>query len=508
MSSESNPNHTNTVNNGYSERNVSVVKHTRDLSLSVSRPSSRTSVRAHSPSLSIDDPVAIRNQMSTLKHDIRHKQAQLNSLENIIRTVPRPYSSDLLLDNFTPSASMSTSPPPSSFPNSLSSAAKMKRRSSYDILQNIAGPESSLPLPKRESINFEDDSIREGIPMSFGVGSTSPTLQKRASSPTRSLSRIPVAAVGNARALAEEGNTSTPQLQRNLSISKLPPIDLDASSATLHPPSPSPNARRASIGHGGTTKVLADLQLGVINARTALENTKAQLRLSQRTVAQLTRQTEDLKEGRERLRLENEGLNNVVARKERLLQEVLERARKAEAEAMSLKTQLKTETTTTKKAMREMEAALNESTALSQKCEREYITLRDSIKGLVESFKTDTDRLRDEMRHREEKWRSEAEGVGKKYRLLLEKIKGAEEERTDVKKLFEEEKRLNKEVEQAWLEDIQKVKGEVERNNRETEEATDTAKTLAAELARLRRLMQSAGRTSFTHKDESDHPPP
>ena len=73
---------------------------------------------------------------------------------------------------------------------------------------------------------------------------------------------------------------------------------------------------------GGTTKVLADLQTGVINARNALENTKAQLRLSQRSVAQLTRQTEDLKEVRERLRLENEGLNNVVSRKERLLQEV------------------------------------------------------------------------------------------------------------------------------------------------------------------------------------------
>lgn len=68
--------------------------------------------------------------------------------------------------------------------------------------------------------------------------------------------------------------------------------------------------------------MLADLQTGVMNARNALENTKGQLRLSQRTVATLTRQTEDLKEGRERLRLENEGLNNVVARKERLLQEV------------------------------------------------------------------------------------------------------------------------------------------------------------------------------------------
>ena len=132
---------------------------------------------------------------------------------------------------------------------------------------------------------------------------------------------LPTMLTGNARALAEEGTTSTSPMQRNLSISNLPPIDVDASTATLQPPSPSPNSRRTSL-HGGTTRVLADLQLGVINARTALENTKAQLRLSQRSVAQLTRQTEDLKEGRERLRLENEGLNNVVARKERLLQEV------------------------------------------------------------------------------------------------------------------------------------------------------------------------------------------
>jgi chromosome segregation ATPase len=84
-------------------------------------------------------------------------------------------------------------------------------------------------------------------------------------------------------------------------------------------------SKRLTLTPGGTTKVLADLQTGVANARSALENTKQQLRLSQRTVGSLTRQTEDLKEGRERLRLENEGLNNVVARKERLLQEVWSR---------------------------------------------------------------------------------------------------------------------------------------------------------------------------------------
>ncbi|KIL69096.1 hypothetical protein M378DRAFT_7828 [Amanita muscaria Koide BX008] len=482
------------------ERNLSSLKHHREASLS--RPSSRGSFRAHSPSYSLDDPVSIRTQMSTIKHDIRQKQAQLNSLETIIRTVPRPYSTELLLDNYTTPASMSTTPPPpSSFP--VSKATKMQRRSSYDVLQGIAGPDSSLPLPKREGANLEDGSIPEGIPMSFGA-STSPNHQRRPSSPTRSLSRIPVSAVGNARALAEEVNGSTPQ--RSLSYSKLSPVEVDTpSSLTLQPPSPSPNGRRTSLVNGGTTKVLADLQLGVINARTALENTKAQLRLSQRTVAQLTRQTEDLKEGRERLRLENEGLNNVVARKERLLQEVLERARKAEAEAASLKAQLKTETTTSKKAVREMEAALHESTALSQKSEREYLTLRDSIKGLVESFKVDADRLREEMRRREEQWRNEAESVGKKYRLLLEKIKDAEEDRLDVKKQHEEDQKLNQGVEQHWIEEIQRMKEEVERSNKESEETAKTAKSLAAELARLRRLMQSAGRSAL---DDQNPPPP
>ena len=130
--------------------------------------------------------------------------------------------------------------------------------------------------------------------------------------------------------MAEEGQTTiksalTPHL--DLQSPESPSsVALDHNVASPPSPniplSPTPNRRISVIGTGNTTKVLADLQAGVISARTALENTKAQLRMSQRSVAQLTRQTEDLKDGRERLRLENEGLNNVVARKERLLQEV------------------------------------------------------------------------------------------------------------------------------------------------------------------------------------------
>ncbi|KAG6896217.1 hypothetical protein C0992_009685 [Termitomyces sp. T32_za158] len=365
-----------------------------------------------------------------------------------------------------------TSPPSSFNLTETPSATKVKRRTSFDVLQGIAGPDSSLPLPKRDGIG--ENGIQEGVPLSFGVGVAAPLSYKRTPSPTRTLSRIPVASVGNARALTDEGQT--PQ---RLTLSKsLQSSDADSSQAFISPglTAPASPNRRASLTPSGTTKVLADLQTGVTNARNALENTKAHLRVSQRTVAQLTRQTEDLKEARERLRLENEGLNNVVARKERLLQEVLERARKAEAEAANLKGQLKTEVTTAKKSVQEMKAALSESTALSQKSEREYITLRDSIKGLVESWKADTERLREEMQRREDKVRAEAESVGRKYKKLLEEVQAAEAGRAEVKKYQELDKKTSREVEQVWQDEITRLKEEVENSNRETEDASALAK--------------------------------
>ncbi|KAJ2913070.1 hypothetical protein MD484_g7342, partial [Candolleomyces efflorescens] len=299
---------------------------------------------------------------------------------------------------------------------------------------------------------------------------------------------MPMSFTGNARALADEGQGL---VTRSPATAKLSPLDpsADISSATL--PSPS---KRLSFTPGNTTKVLADLQTGVVNARNALEHTKSQLRLSQRTVSQLTRQVEDLKESRERLRLENEGLNNVVARKERLLQEVLERARKAEAEATTLKQQLKVETTTSKKSLKEMETALTESTALSSKSEREYITLRDSMKGLIEAWKHDTDRLRDEITKRDSRWKAEAEKVGRQYRELVEEIKKTEEGKEKLRLLREEDERKGKDVETHWFAEIQKMREQLEENEKKTEASVKTAKTLEEELTRLRRLMRAAGR--------------
>lgn len=436
--------------------------------------------------MSLDDPVSVRHHMSTLKHTIRHQQAQLQNLGNLLQRAPRlPLTTNT---NSPPSSP----PPPDLSPSDLTPATpngKIKRRSSFDVLLSLAGPDSNLPLPRRDPGSLSQDGIREGVPMDFGAGPSSQTY-KRQPSPTRTLSRIPVSSVGNARALADDGALSTPS--RSTAASSA--TDAPPNSGTLQPPSPSLDGnRRLSLTPGGTTKVLADLQTGVINARNALENTKAQLRLSQRSVAQLTRQTEDLKEVRERLRLENEGLNNVVARKERLLQEVLERARKAETEAVALKAQLKAETTNSKKSLREMETALAESTALSSKSEREYITLRDSLKGMKTAWRTDVDSLREDMHKREERLRNEVETAGRKYTKLLEESKLRKADVASVQQLREEDARTRQQVEEEFREQIDTLKEQVRSSSGASERAEKTAEHLAGELARLRRLMRSAG---------------
>lgn len=125
--------------------------------------------------------VAIRTQMSTLQHNIRHQQAQLNTLRNSILRGPRPLPPGILdSPPMTPSDFDDGPPPPSSF------TPRIQKRSSFEVLQGMAGPDSSLPLPRRDrGPSFgEENEIREGIP----TGSNS----KRTPSPTRTLSRTSI----------------------------------------------------------------------------------------------------------------------------------------------------------------------------------------------------------------------------------------------------------------------------------------------------------------------------
>lgn len=151
--------------------------------------------------------VALRQQMSNLRHSIRQQTAQLHNLESVVLRGPRPLPPGMI--NSPPSSPTDSSfhshrnsdpflpPPPLNMATSMST---MSKRNSREHLYGLAGPESSLPLPRRDPSRTRNisggglddgmDGIREGIPSSFN--STSPIhlhTPRRQESPTRSLSR-------------------------------------------------------------------------------------------------------------------------------------------------------------------------------------------------------------------------------------------------------------------------------------------------------------------------------
>lgn len=141
--------------------------------------------------------------MSNLRHSIRQQTAQLHSLESVVLRGPRPLPPGMI--NSPPSSPTESSfhshrnsdmalppPPPSSMNN-------MSKRNSREHLHGLAGPDSSLPLPRRDlsrqrsvsggGLDDGMDGIKEGIPCIFNSASVHLHTPKRQSSPTRSLSR-------------------------------------------------------------------------------------------------------------------------------------------------------------------------------------------------------------------------------------------------------------------------------------------------------------------------------
>ncbi|CAE7092419.1 unnamed protein product [Rhizoctonia solani] len=401
--------------------------------------------------------------------------------------------------------------------SATSTPIKARRRSSFDKLTAITAGESMIPVrvttPGRRpsdpalsasalaNVSIDSGAIPEGVPIEFGVASpTNGT--SRSFSPTRTLSRIPVSSVGHARTLADDGHRqqrapspTTPVGDASLhadasfrSSTLLSPMTGN-SGVTSTPTSPSPGYRRSLVG-GGTTKVLADLQAHTLQVKSVLENTKSQLRSSQRTIAQLTRQTEDLKDGRERLRIENESLNNVVSRKERLLQEAgqtADRARKAEAEVLALRSQLKDETLSSKKSMKEMQTTLSQAKAVAQRSEREYVQLRETLTGMREGWRREVESLREQMRGSQ----NEAQEALFKQATLLEILEEQKVERAKVEMLHAEYRAIQDQFTTQFRSELAAALATVERSARDCDGAGRTAKDVADELARLQRLIRA-----------------
>lgn len=110
----------------------------------------------------------------------------------------------------------------------------------------------------------------------------------------------------------------------------------------------------------------------------------------QRAVEHLSRQVGDLSDAKERARLENEGLNKILARKERMLEETLARARASESMHANLKHQINEHV----KRNKELESTTSEAVEAKGKAESEYESIRSGMGRVSDGMRKEMEDLR------------------------------------------------------------------------------------------------------------------
>ncbi|ORX37364.1 hypothetical protein BD324DRAFT_625854 [Kockovaella imperatae] len=309
------------------------------------------------------------------------------------------------------------------------------------------------------------------------------------------ISRIPRASVAHARLMHDASPGGTPAEPRPANGLSHPSHSPIASthlkspfSAQLDSPyspatsmdgrlSPHPGLKRSPLmGSVASTKVIDGLQTDLINTKGHVEKLKQEMRSNQRLIGSLTRQNEDLKETKERMRVEVEGLNNVISRKERLLQEVLERARSAESSLAEHLGHKKAMEDSTKKFINEMTAQVKEATLARGRAESDSSSLRDGIKSLKEAWARELKAVKEEMRAVEEAGRKEREEAMQKRQALVRTVKAQSGERANIQRLAAESAQQTEAANVKFQTQIAELRAELDRTARENKEANTTAR--------------------------------
>lgn len=210
------------------------------------------------------------------------------------------------------------------------------------------------------------------------------------------------------------------------------------------------------------------------------------------SLIQLHTANEDLKGTRERMRAEVDSLNNVISRKERLLQgeqpggqlglrplmfvaEVLDRARKAEGEVQVHAKERKAIETTHKQTMNELKNRLGEAEVLSSRSERETTALRDSLKSLKEQWKREVRALRAEIKASAEELRKEKADASRKHSEFVKLVQTQAGSRKELNALEDSSQRLNQQLTQLLQPQIDEMKKTLEDDIADKESSTTIA---------------------------------
>lgn len=162
------------------------------------------------------------------------------------------------------------------------------------------------------------------------------------------------------------------------------------SPVTSSPGQFTPSSQSGGQTTKGSSKVIESLTNELNAARSALDDTKAQLRTCQRTVTTLQRSLDETRDALGRSRAENEASGQMLSRKDRQHQEVLERARKAEADAKELGKSSREWGA----RVRKIEAELGEERVTKQRAEMQYEAISHSWKQIREAWEKEMKELR------------------------------------------------------------------------------------------------------------------
>ncbi|RXK39734.1 hypothetical protein M231_02927 [Tremella mesenterica] len=479
-----------------------------------------------------DDPVQLKAQVAKLQYSLKASEQRVTDLTFALngaapfsragKASPRPWTPvnemQILPESEAITPSSTFTPGSDLVPAILEQGASTittedegriprralpKSNSSYDL-------RSRAMTPGKASSPFNDGRSRMSFLSTIGWGSSLS-------------SGIPQAVVSHAVTMSNSPHHGTPsQIPRPTSRGSQSPGEQQLLSPFLGdsprspafinglgPPSEgrlSPGFKRSTSGSAASTKVIDGLQTELANVRAHLEKVKMEYKSCQRLVGSLTRQTEDLKETRERMRVQCEGLNNVIARKERQLQEMLERARTAES---ALNEQLSTRKAleqSTKKSLQQMKTELVEAQANQHKAESECASLRDGVKSLRDVWAREVKAMRAEWRKGQDRTRQERDESVITVNIIQKGTDVVRTERASIQMLADTSSMQSAAVGRAFRDKIAGLRGQIDKSMKESQEANATAKLLADELSRLRRLMRDTNRRSTGHEEGRNVP--
>ncbi|KAH9815362.1 hypothetical protein DFH28DRAFT_1082230 [Melampsora americana] len=241
---------------------------------------------------------------------------------------------------------------------------------------------------------------------------------------------------------------------------------------------------------GNTGRVITNLQSDLLYARTALDQSKSQLRLSQRAVESLTRQTEDLKESMSRLRLENEGLSKMLSRKERTVSELMERIKRSESELSQIKLEKKEIDQSMKKMSKETDEVLKDSIKRRDRAEIQYEAVKSGVKSLSDGWKRDVIGLKTDMNKLEEKHRKELEESRLKYNTLAKLHASRSGALSSLESTLNSLQSTKETIMNSYSIELKSLQTDLESDRIQSQNSLKMAQEVVDECARFKRMLR------------------